>query len=286
MAACAPVDVGLQIDTGASSGAAGSSTSSVAPTDGGGSTEAASADATSTTGGLGTTTTGSASTTGDGSGDGTAGLEDSPCEAEQKVCAAVTEDGQPAGFCGQTLEIKGIVAPLGNDHYLIEDCGACELCGGPQYEIEFFAPAEWTPTSLPLCSRVDLSFAPLDGSPWACGFVSVAVWGDDGLGEDPAPMYLAASIDTDVPGGVSGLSVTAEDVMPKDCDMDACCPLPPGDYTFTFAGAGIAPPVVLGEGEEALGVGAFGVQYDIRNERSHVHAQCDKIPHMDWIMKR
>ncbi len=285
LVACAPVDVGLQIDGGTSTGSTASSTSAATADGVDTTTPSTTAEVGSTSTSADTTTTTGASSS-DGSGDGTAGVERSPCEAEQKVCAAVTQGGQPAGFCGQTLELEGIVAPLGDDHYLLEDCGGCELCAGPQYEIEFFAPMGWTPSSLPLCSRVALEFAPLDDSPWACGFVGVAVWGNDGLGEDPAPTYLAASIDVDAPGGVSGLSVTPEDVAPKACDMDACCPMPPGDYTYTFAGAGIAPPVVLAEGEEALGVGAFGVEYDIRNERSHVHAQCDKIPHMDWIMRR
>lgn len=286
--ACSPIDVGLEVETGVTptTGGPEASTTTLA-TGASGDTTAGSglASSSSTSASAGTGVSASSSSD-DGSSDGTAGLEDSPCEAEQKVCAAVTEDGQPAGFCGQTLQIKGIVAPLGDNRYLIEDCGACELCGGPQFEVEFFAPMGWEPAPLPLCSRVALEFAPLDGTPWACAFVGVSVWGDDGLGEDPAPRYLAESIDIDVPGGVSGLSVVAENVAPKDCELDACCPEPPGDYTFTFSGAGIAPPLELAEGEEALGVGAFGVTYDILNERSHVHEQCDKIPHLDWIMRR
>jgi hypothetical protein len=213
-------------------------------------------------------------------------IGDSPCASGQKVCAEVELDGEPAGFCGQTLELKGIVQRLGPTRWSIEDCAACELCAGPIYEVEFFAPPEWAPAELPLCSRIAIDFAELDTSPFACAFTGVAIWGDDGSGIDPAPVYVAASITTDPQAAVMGLQVNAVNVDPKPCDESACCVVEPGKYDLTFSGAGIDPPVTLAEHEEALGIGAFGLAYDVRNETSHADAMCDRIPHFDWILRR
>jgi hypothetical protein len=226
-------------------------------------------------------TTDSGGSTGDSEG-----LEESPCASEQKVCAQVELDGAPAGFCGETLELKGITQSLGGGRWSIEDCDACALCGGDVYEIEFFAPAGWEPTDVPLCSRIAIDFAPLDESPFACAFTGVAIWADTGGSEDPAPAYVAASITTDPPAALGGLQVDRENLEPKPCDETYCCHAPPGKYSVTFTGAGIGMPITLAEHEEALDVGVFGLTYDIRNERSHAHPECDRIPHFDWIMRR
>lgn len=283
-AACASqLDVGIGPQGSASSSTgAPSSESTTAPLRDTGETGAASSDDdASTASDASTTSTTSSADTGD-----TDDIGESPCASGQKVCAEVQLDGEPAGFCGQTLELKGIVQRLSPTRWSVEDCGACELCAGPVYEIEFFAPMAWAPVELPLCSRVAIDFAELDTSPFACAFTGVAIWGDDGSGIDPAPVYVAASIETDPPAQVMGLQVHTENVEPKACDESACCVVEPGKYEVTFSGAGIDPPIVLAEHEEALDIDAFGLVYDVRNETSHADSMCDRIPHFDWILRR
>jgi hypothetical protein len=225
------------------------------------------------------------SVTGESSGE-TDSLEDSPCISEQKVCAQVELDGEPAGSCGQTLDLQGITQPLGAGRWSIQDCGSCEVCDGPLFEVEFLAPAGWAPSELPLCSRIAIDFAPLDTSPFACAFSGVAVFENSGSSEDPAPVYIAASITTDPPAAVLGLQVAAENIEPSACDESGCCEMPPGKYQITFSGAGLGMPLTLVEHEEAMEVGVFGRSYDVRDERSHAHEQCGRIPHFDWIMQR
>ncbi len=283
VAACASqLDVGIGPQGSSSSadddGDTGGTTSTVRDTQDSG---AQSSDDGETTTIASTSSSGTIGTTGD-----TDDIGESPCASGQKVCAEVELDGEPAGFCGQTLELKGIVQRLGPTRWSLEDCGACELCAGPIYEVEFFAPMEWAPMELPLCSRIAIDFAELDTSPFACAFTGVAIWGDDGSGIDPAPVYVAASITTDPPADVMGLQVNAVNVEPKACDESACCVVEPGKYDLTFSGAGIDPPITLAEHEEALDIGAFGLVYDVRNETSHADAMCDKIPHFDWMMRR
>jgi len=232
-----------------------------------------------------TTAQGDASTSGETSGE-TEGLEESPCESEQKVCAQLELDGEPAGFCGETLDLHGITQSLGPGRWSIRDCDSCAVCEGALYEVEFFAPMGWAPTELPLCSRIAIDFAPLDTSPFACAFTGVVVWEDTGSAEDPAPVYIAASITTDPPASVSGLQVSAENVEAKACVESGCCLAPPGKYEITFSGAGIGTPLTLAEHDEVKAVGAFGRSYDIHDERSHAHEECDRIPHFDWIMRR
>jgi hypothetical protein len=159
------------------------------------------------------------------------------------------------------------------------------LCGGPSYTIEFFAPDGWAP-ELPLCTHIAIDFAPMDQTDYACAFEGVAIWEDNGLGEDPAPVYVGASIVTDVPTGVAGLLVLDNNVMPAVCMESGCCPVEPGDYELTFEGAGIDPPVVLAEKDIALDVSVFSRPYDLHDVRSHAHKECGKIPHFDWIMRR
>ena len=195
----------------------------------------------STTGSDGSTTSAEDST---GETEGGGGPVGSPCGAEQKVCGLVTLDGEPAGSCGGTLDIKGIVSPVEPGIFELQDCGGCELCGGPTYTIEFFAPDMWIPDPMPLCSHVSVDFAPMDAETHACAFVGMIIWQDDGLGEDPAPVWIGASIETDPPEGIEGLSVAIDNVAPEACDESDCCPVEPGDYELTFSGAGIDPRAV------------------------------------------
>ena len=247
------------------------STTSAPSTDGG--------DATTS----GSTTTGDEST---GETEGGGGPVGSPCGAEQKVCGLVTLDDEPAGSCGGTLDIKGIVSVVEPGIFELQDCGACELCGGPTYTIEFFAPDMWAPDPMPLCSHVSVDFAPMNADTHACAFVGMAIWEDDGLGEDPAPLWIGASIEVDPPTGLDGLSVALENVAPDACDELDCCEMEPGDYEITFTGAGIDPALTLAEKDIAEDVTVFSRPYDFHNVRSHAHKECDKIPHLDWIMRR
>lgn len=282
--ACAPqYDVGLAaVDSGSTSLAAG--TTSAADTTDGGEVGRETLDVTGSVD-TGSTSTSGTSSSGESSGE-TDGVEESPCQSEQKVCAQVELDGEPAGFCGETLELHGITQALGPGRWSIQDCDSCEVCEGPLYEVEFLAPMGWVPTELPLCSRIAIDFAPLDTSPFACAFTGVAVWENSGSAEDPAPVYIAASITTDPPAAVSGLQVGAENVEPKECQESGCCLEPPGKYEITFSGAGLGTPLTLAEHGEAMDVGVFGRSYDVRDERSHAHEQCARIPHFDWIMRR
>jgi hypothetical protein len=279
--ACASqLDVGLgAADSGTTGDAVDSTTTSTATSE-----SDASVDGTTTTSDTGTT----GDTTSDTSGSTgeSEGLEDSPCVSEQKVCAQVELDGEPAGFCGQTLELHGFTQVISPGRWSIEDCDACSRCEGEIYEVEFLGPADWVPTELPPCSRIAIDFAPLDDSPFACAFMGVAVWAEVGDTEDPAPTYVAASITTDPPAALGGLQVSKENVEPKPCDRSACCHEEPGKYVVTFGGAGIGAPIALAEHEEALDVGAFGATYALRNERSHSHVECGRIPHFDWILHR
>ncbi len=211
---------------------------------------------------------------------------DSPCGSEQKVCALVERDGEPVGSCGETLDLKGIVQAVMPGVWRIEDCGVCELCGGPSYTVEIVAPHGWAPAELPVCSRIAVEYAPNDATPWACSFVGVAIWSDDGLGEEAAPRYIGRSIETSAPSGVSGLYVTPEPVHPEPCDEARCCALEPGKYALTFAGAGIGRPLVLEENQTAHDVQAWSRIYDVHVVRSHAHRECNRIPHFDWVFLR
>jgi hypothetical protein len=280
------LDVGLGIvDTESTSSAASTtsgSTSTALETTSGADSSSSAGTSTSTDA---TTTTDSSSETSGSTGE-TEGLEESPCLAEQEICAEVELDGAPVGFCGQTLELQGTTASLGPSRWSIEDCDACSSCDGPVYEIEIFGPADWVPAEVPTCSRIAIDFAPLDDSPYACAFTGIAIWANRGSTEDPAPVYVAASITTDAPASLPALQVSRENVDPKECAEAECCAAPPGKYELTFSDAGITEPFVLAEHDEALDVTMLGQSYAARNERSHAHEQCDRIPHFDWIMVR
>jgi hypothetical protein len=229
----------------------------------------------------GSTTDPTATTAGE-----TEGMVGSPCGSEQEVCALVELDGRPAGACGETLDLKGIVQDMGDGVWEIEDCGACELCGGPKYTVDFVAPAGWAPIDLPLCSRLAVSYAPMDTTPWACSFLGIAIWADDGLGEQSAPRYVARSIETSAPPGVDGLLVNLDNVQPEACVESGCCYMEPGKYEITFAGAGIAEPLTLAEHEDAFDVEAWSRSYDVHVERSHARKECWSIPQFDWVFLR
>jgi len=231
-----------------------------------------------------TTTTAADESTGETEGGG--GPVGSPCGAEQEVCGLVTLEGEPAGSCGGTLDIKGIVSFVEPGVFELQDCGGCELCGGPTYTIEYFTPGMWAPDPMPLCSHVSVTFAPMNVDTHACAFVGMVIWEDDGLGEDPAPVWIGASIDIDAPEAIEGLSVALDNVAPEPCDESGCCPVEPGDYELTFSGAGIEPELTLAEKDIAEDITVFSRPYDFHNVRSHAHVQCDKIPHFDWIMRR
>ena len=297
-AACTQViDTGVVADGGTTAGVStgGSTTTSMATSM---TTSVAStgseSETTSTTAGpstdSGDTTTSSSTTTAvddsTGETEGGGGPVGSPCGAEQKVCGLVTLDDEPAGSCGGNLDIKGIVSFVEPGIFELQDCGGCELCGGPTYTIEFFTPDMWAPDPMPLCSHVSVDFAPMNADTHACAFVGMAIWEDDGLGEDPAPVWIGASIDIEPPVGVDGLSVALENVAPEPCNESGCCEVEPGDYEITFSGAGIDPELTLAEKEIAEDVTVFSRPYDFHNVRSHAHKECDKIPHLDWIMRR
>ena len=231
-------------------------------------------------------TTDASSTTMAATSGETEGVVGSPCGAEQEVCVLVELDGRPAGACGETLEIKGIAQASGPGVWTIEDCGACELCGGPSYDVEFIAPEMWAPTELPLCTRIGVTYADMDASAWSCSFVGVAVWADDGLGEESAPRYVGRSIETSAPPGVDGLLVNLVNIAPEPCAESACCAVEPGKYEISFTGAGIGEPVVLAEHEDALDVHAWSRAYDLHVERAHAHKECGKTPHFDWVFMR
>lgn len=221
-----------------------------------------------------------------GDSDGGPGPVGSPCGFEQKVCVLLEVGGEPVGDCGGTVEIKGIVQPLGDGRFSLQDCGACELCGGPTYEIEVFAPDMWIPDALPLCSRISVDFAAAGDDPYACAFVGASVWEDSGLGEAPSPVWVGTSIATDPPTSVTGLEVTADNIEPDECDESDCCSVDPGSYVLTFEGSAVERPFDLEESEEAPDVLAFASTYDFWIERAHAHKECDRIPHFDWIARR
>jgi hypothetical protein len=230
-----------------------------------------------------TTNAGESSTS---TGTDTEGLVGSACGSEQEVCALVDLDGAPAGECGQTLEIKGIVQQVEAGVWELEDCGACELCGGPTYRIELLAPAGWAPQELPLCSRIAVDYAPMDATPWACSFLGMAVWADDGIYEESAPRFVGTSIRTAPPSDIQGLQVALDNVHPEMCAELDCCSMVPGDYELTFSGAGLSRPLTLGENETALAVEAWSRLYDVHVVRAHAHKECGRIPHFDWVFLR
>lgn len=280
------LDVGLGIADTESTGVIADPTTSSTSTSADTTTtteSSSSADASSTSDATSSTTDPSESSASTGE---TGGLEESPCLAEQKVCAEVELDGAPVGFCGQTLELQGTTTSVGPGRWSIEDCDSCDACDGTVYEIEIFAPNGWVPPEVPACSRIAIDFAPLDDSVFACAFTGIAIWANEGSTEDPAPVYVAASITTDAPASFSALHVTRENVDPKECDEVDCCTEPPGKYEITFSDAGITRPFVLAEHGEEMDFTMLGQTYDARNERSHAHEQCAAIPHFDWIMLR
>jgi hypothetical protein len=280
---CSRVDVGLSPAETGSSGVVAETTTTTTSSSGPERVDTSDGmqSTTPSTGEIGSTST---STT---SGGDTEGLEESPCQAEQKVCAEVELDGAPVGFCGQTLTLLGNTSPLGPGRWAIVDCDACEPCAGTSYDVQIIAPAGWVPTELPDCARIAIDFAPLDDSPFACAFTGIAIWDElGGSTEDPAPVYVAASILTDPPAAVTGLQVAKTNIEPKACVEPDCCWMDPGKYSLTFSGAALGAPVELLEHEMAMGITAFSQPYDLRDERSHAHEQCDKIPHFDWILRR
>jgi hypothetical protein len=282
---CSSVDVGLSPAEGGSSGIAETTALSTSTSSGGPERVDTSSGAVSTT----STSDGSdsASSSSSTSGGDTEGLEESPCQAEQKVCAEVELDGAPVGFCGQTLTLLGNTSALGPGRWSIVDCDACEPCAGTSYDVQIIAPMGWVPLELPDCARIAIDFAPLDDSPFACAFTGVAIWDElGGSAEDPAPVYVAASIVTDPPAAVAGLEVAKTNIEPKACVEPGCCWMDPGKYSLTFSGAALAAPIELIEHEMAMAITAFSQPYDLRDERSHAHEQCDKIPHFDWILRR
>lgn len=289
---CSSVDVALEHADGGDSGPASTAADLTTTTDASSSVGEASATrappSSSEDGGGSSTGTADTSDSVDASTeDGTTGgLEGSPCNAEQEVCALVELDGVPSGFCGETLELIGITQPRAGGGWTLQDCGACELCGGPEYTIDILAPAGWAPAVLPLCSRIAIDYAPMDATPWACAFVGMAVWGNDGLGEDPAPVYVASSITATPPTMLEGLTVDAANVAPEMCPRSGCCFLEPGKYTFTLTGAGLGEPLTLAEHDEVLAVDLFSRTYAARNVRSHGHKECGRIPHFDWVLLR
>lgn len=283
-AACgSQLDVGLGVVDSESTGVVASTTTTSTST-------GVDATTTESTAGIDASTTTESTTTASGESSSstgeTEGLEESPCLAEQKVCAEVDLDGAPVGFCGQTLELQGMTAPLGPGRWSIEDCDACDTCDGPVYEVEVIGPGGWVPAEVPTCSRIAIDFAPLDDSPFACAFTGIVIWANEGSTEDPAPFYVAASITTDPPASFAALQVSRENIGPKECDEADCCVDAPGKYDLTFSDAGIAEPLVLAEHEEQMRVTMLGQTYDAHNERSHAHEQCGSIPHFDWIMFR
>lgn len=286
VSACSQLDVGLGPAEGGSSGSiAETSTSTVTTSSTSSSTEGSTTTTTSAETSSEVTSTGA--DTSSSSGGDTDGLEESPCQAEQKVCAEVELDGAPVGFCGQTLELHGNTAMVGPGRWSIEDCDACQSCDGTVYEVQLIAPMGWVPMMLPDCARIAIDFAPLDDSPFACAFTGIAIWDElGGSAEDPAPVYIAASIVTDAPDAIAGIVVTKTDVEPKPCELPDCCWMDPGKYELRFEGPAIDGPIDLAEHEEAPAVTAFSQPYDLRNERSHAHEQCGRIPHFDWIMQR
>jgi hypothetical protein len=240
----------------------------------------------------GETSSSSSSSSSSGSSDSSSGEStgvdsvESPCGAEQKICAVVELEGEPAGVCGDTLDVKGIVQLVEPGVWEVEDCDVCELCGGPTYTIEFVAPMEWLPSDPPVCARVAVEYAPMDVTPWACSFIGVAIWADDGVTEESAPRYVGRSIETSAPAGVSGLYVVPEILESERCNETDCCWMAPGKYTLLFSGAGIGDPLVVGEKQTVTDVQAWNRTYDVHVERSHAHKECGKIPHFDWVFKR
>lgn len=288
---CSAVDVALEPsgrdDTGSATTGASQGVTTQTPTETGADTAEPIGSSTDDAVGSSTTAILTSDSSGGSSDDGTAdGLEGSPCNAEQEVCVFVQLDGTPSGFCGETLELHGITQPMAGGGWVLEDCGGCELCGGPKYSIDVLAPPDWAPAELPLCSRIAIDYAPMDATPWACAFVGVAIWGNDGLAEDPAPVYIASSITAAPPSALEGLVVDAQNVAPEACPRSGCCFEEPGAYTFTFLGAGLDEPLTLAEHEEVLAVDMFSRTYAARDLRSHAHKECGKIPHFDWVFVR
>lgn len=290
--ACTQLDVGLgpgaggsgstptttEIDT-ATGATNGTSVESSAPTSG----ETMTADET------GLETTGDPATASDTSGGET--LVQVPCDGDhQEVCAELELDGALVATCGQTFEVKGLVEPSGDGRWVIEDCDYCEPCGGPTYELMITTPGngDSAPADLPACSRIAVEIAPSD-APYSseCRFTGMTIWEDAGMGENPAPVYIASSIAIDPPSWVTGFQVTRENTEPQECDEPECCLDEPGKYTLTWSGVALSEPLVLDEKNSDLEVYAFGETYEVHTEKLHWHRQCDQqYPHFDWIFRR
>lgn len=205
------------------------------------------------------------------------------CGFGQKVCFGIVSTDAPLPACGESLELEGPLFIMGPDRVRIEDCGGCESCQGPSYELHLRAPRDWQPESWPGCARISLEFADA-GVPWACAWTSGAIWSAPVAPGQP-PLYVAASIEPTSPQTVTTFQVAAELETAKPCRDEACCPTPPGTYTLAVV-SGTGAALSLAEDEARTDIELADTLFEAKNLRSHVHDRCEDAPHFDWIVRR
>ncbi|MEM9455970.1 MAG: hypothetical protein AAGF11_17450 [Myxococcota bacterium] len=288
--ACTQLDVGL--GPGAAGSGSAATTTATDTTTGVADGTGVESSAPSSGGTMPTDETGPQATGDPATASGTDGgetLVQVPCDDDhQQVCAHLELDQALVATCGETISIKGFVESIGDGRWAIQDCGYCEQCAGPTYELEILAPGNGAPAQLPACSRIAMEIAPSD-APYSsqCRFTGLTIWEDTGMGENPAPVYLASSIIIDPPSWITGLDVTRENTEPQECDEPECCLDEPGKYTLTWSGVALSEPLALDEKNSDPEVYAFGETYEVLTEKLHWHRECDKqFPHFDWIFRR